>query len=146
MGRVVFRAPKGLVYASLNTFPADETIAYKTRPVEGGPLKSWGGGELGTLDTDREGIRIIAYRAPTVVASIKTEGGEPAPADATVHPVFLIKGFSYGENVIRQEDGRFRTRSLMPEHEYEFEAWAWAKGYVPKRFQRVNLPEGAPPS
>ena len=61
-GRIVFLAPKGLSESTLNTYPFDETIAYKTRLKPNGPLKYWGGRWLGTLDEDRQ-MTVVAYRA-----------------------------------------------------------------------------------
>ena len=71
-GRIVFRVPEGLQEAGLEAYPFDETIAYKTRLDEHGPLKYWGGGQLGTLDRDRK-ITIVSYRAPTVLVTVKTD-------------------------------------------------------------------------
>jgi hypothetical protein len=140
-GLAVFRAPKGLRNSDLYTVEPDDTIAFKTRLERGAPLKYWGGGGLGVLDVDREGIEVIAYRAPTVLARITTEDGEPVPGDADLSAGFNVRGGDYGGNAVRQGDGRYRTQSLMPDHEYEFSAWA--EGYVPKRVLRLSLPEGA---
>ena len=46
-GRIVFPVPEGLQESSLNAYAPDETVAYKTRLEEHGPLKFRGGGELG---------------------------------------------------------------------------------------------------
>jgi hypothetical protein len=139
-GRVVFRAPKGLQNANIFTGPLDETVAYKTRLEEGGPLKFWGGGQLGILDADRAGITVVCYRAPTVLVSVTTEDGA-VPDEAKLSATFVFNGGSYGGNEVRQADGRFRMLSLMPDHEYEL--YAMVPGYVPNTLPRVNLPEGA---
>src|SRR5262249_28844204 len=65
-GRIVFPAPRGLRDATLDTFPFDETIAYKTRKQPNGPLQFWNGGRLGGLDEDRQ-ITVVAYRSPSVI-------------------------------------------------------------------------------
>ncbi len=139
-GRIVFRAPRGLRDAELSTFPFDETIAYKTRLEENGPLKYWGGGSLGMLDRDRT-ITVVSYRAPTVIATIRTEDGA-APKDLQVNAGFNRRGGDYGSRFIQQADGRYRSQSLMPDHEYEITAWDREGGYVPRKVHRVNLPEG----
>ncbi len=139
-GLAAFRVPRGLQHADLSTFPPDETVAFKTRLAAGGPLKYWGGGQLGTLDVDRAGIEVIAYRAATVLATIATEGGEPVPGDASLRVGFNVRGGDYGDSTVKQADGRYRTHGLMPDHEYEFSAWA--KGYIPGRVRRLGLPEG----
>jgi hypothetical protein len=139
-GRIVFRAPKGLRNADLSAFPFDETVAYKTRLEENGPLKYWGGGELGTLDRDRT-ITIVSYRAPTVIATVRTEDGTVLQ-DPQVNAGFNRKGGDYGSRFIRQADGRYRSQSLMPDHEYEIAAWDQGGAYLPRKLQRINLPEG----
>ncbi len=73
-GRMHFLAPKGLREVSLYTSPFDDTIAYKTRLQPNGPLRFWGGGQLGVLDEDRQ-ITVVAYRSPTVIVTVKTEEG-----------------------------------------------------------------------
>jgi len=139
-GLAAFRVPKGLLDANLYTIPPDETFAFKTRLAEGGPLKFWGGGQLGTIDADRAGLEVVAYRAPTVLATIATEGGEPVPGNLQFHVDFNVRGGDFGMDALKQGDGRYRTQYLMPDHEYEF--FAWAKGYVPGQVRRLNLPEG----
>jgi hypothetical protein len=139
-GRIVFRAPKGLRNADLSAFPFDDSVAYKTRLEENGPLKYWGGGQLGTLDRDRK-ITIVSYRAPTVIATIRTEDGAVLQ-DPEVGAGFNRRGGDYGSRFIRQADGRYRSQSLMPDHEYEITAWDRGGAYVPRKLQRINLPEG----
>ncbi len=139
-GRIVFRAPKELREASLSTFPSDETVAYKTRLEENGPLKYWGGGQLGMLEEDRK-ITVVSYRAPTVIATVRTEDGTVL-RDLQVNAGFNRRGGDYGSRFIQQPDGRYRSQSLMPDHEYEITAWDREGGYVPRKLQRINLPEG----
>ena len=139
-GRIVFRAPEGLRAANLSTFPSDETVAYKTRLEENGPLKYWGGGELGTLDRDRK-ITVVSYRAPTVIATVRTEDGTVLH-DPQVNAGFNRPGGDYGSRFIQQADGRYRSQSLMPDHEYEITAWDRGGAYVPRKLHRINHPEG----
>ena len=136
-GTIRFRVPKGLQNSNLYTIPPDETIAYKTRMTENGPLKFWGGGQLGTIDADRT-ITIVSYKAPTVLATVQAEEGE-LPEDVEVSADFNVRGGDFGERFIRQSDGRYRSHSLMPDHEYEITAGS--RGYVPNRVHRHILKE-----
>jgi hypothetical protein len=158
-GQIVLLAPRGLQEACLETYPADETIAYKTQLAPGGPLKYWGGGLLGRLDEDRE-ITIVCFRAPTVIATVRSEDGH-VPENIEVSARFFRNRASYGDNVRRHDDGRFRSESLMPECNYEVLAWEKTcrcgptadprsdgaacenrRPYVGRSIAHVNLPEG----
>jgi AhpC/TSA family len=139
-GRIVFAVPTGLLQAMLDAHPFDEDIAYKTQLTPDGPLRHWGGGQLGAIADDRQ-ITIVRYRAPTVVATLKSEDG-PVPDDMTVNAGFNIGGGDYGSRFIRQPDGRYRSGGLMPDHEYEISAWQPRGPYISQRLQRINLPEG----
>ena len=140
-GRIVFAVPADLQQAMLNAYPFDEDVAYKTRLTPDGPLKHFGGGELGRIEDDRR-ITIVCYRAATVLVTLKSEDG-PVPGDMTVNAGFNIDGGDYGSRLIRQPDGRYRGQSLMPDHEYEISAWQPGRGsYISRRLQRINLPEG----
>ena len=99
-GRLVFRVPEGLREANLTTFPSDETVAYKTRLEENGPLKYWGGGQLEKLDRDRK-ITVVSYRAPTVIAIVRTEDGTVLH-DPQVNAGFNRRGGDYGSSFIQQ--------------------------------------------
>ena len=137
-GRVVVRAPQGLQDAILNTYPPDETIAYKTFLNENAPLKYWGGGLLGRLEADRR-ITIVSFRAATVLLTVKTDdGGEPKRLNVVAR--FSRNFFSYAEGLRRHTDGRFNG-GLMPDHEYEITVTS--DDYVPNSVPRINLPEGA---
>ncbi len=139
-GRIVFAVPAGLQQAVLYTYPFDEDVAYKTRLTPDGPLKHWGGGELGLIADDRR-ITIVCYRAPTVVVTLKCEDG-PVPDDMTVNAGFNINGGDHGSRFIRQPDGRYRHQNLMPDHEYEISASQPRGPYISRKLQRINLPEG----
>jgi peroxiredoxin len=139
-GAMIFSAPRALRDASLNTYPFDETIAYKTRLQPNGPLKHWGGGRLGVLDEDRQ-ITVVAYRSPTVIVTVKSEDGG-VPDDLHVAADFTSNGGSYGSSFARQPDGRYRGLSLMPDHEYEIHASGRSGEYIQKGLPRLNLPEG----
>ena len=138
-GRIVFRVPGGLQQATLNAYPDDATIAYKTRLEERGPLKYWGGGALGTLEKDRK-ITIVSYRAPTVIVTVNTDDGHPPDETVVVTAKFVFNMGSYGERFTRQADGRYRAPGLMPDHEYTIVASS--RAYVPTVVPRVTLAEG----
>jgi hypothetical protein len=137
-GRIVFRVPEGLQESSLSAYAPDETIAYKTRLEEHGPLKFWGGGELGTLDADRR-ITIISYRAPTVLVSVRTDDDRIPQTELNVGATFEFNLASFGSRFVRQADGRYRG-GVMPDQ--EFKVIAASRDYVPKTVPRLNLPEG----
>jgi len=138
-GRIVFQAPEGLQEARVDASPIDDTIAYKTRIRENGPLVPFGGGGwLEALDADRE-ITIVSYRAATVLVTVKTEDGG-TPAKVSVYANFTVNMGSFGETFTLQTDGRYRT-SLMPDHEYRI--GASSDDYVPKSVHHVKLPEGS---
>ncbi len=138
-GRIHFHVPKGLREASLFAIPPDETIAYKTRLTENGPLKYWGGGQLGTIDADRT-ITVVSYHSPTVMASVQTDA-EQVPERLEISARFIANRHSYADSFTRQSDGRYRSVSLMPDHEYQFSASA--QGYVPNRVHRLTLKEAS---
>ena len=50
------------------------TSPTRTRLTPNGPLRHWGGGQLGTIEDDRQ-ITIVCYRAPTVLVTLKSEDG-----------------------------------------------------------------------
>ena len=122
--------------------PPLATTLSATRPrlQPNGPLRFWGGGQLGVLDEDRQ-ITVVAYRSPTVIVTVKTEEGR-VPDDLEVGANFTSNGGSYGDSFARQPDGRYRGRGLMPDHEYEIRAWSRKPEYVQKGLPRLNLPEG----
>ena len=63
-------------------------------------------------------MTMIEYRAPTVIVAVKTEDGG-VPTDLSVIARHRIGRQGYGNLFVRQADGRYRSQSLMPEHEYE---------------------------
>src|SRR5262245_28689981 len=86
-------------------------------------------------------MTMIAYRAPTVLVSVKTEDGA-VPADLSVMAGYRINRTNYGSYFVRQADGRYRSQSLMPEHEYEVRVRDRGGAYDPAPVQRVSVPEG----
>ena len=140
-GVVSFRAPRGLREAEIRLDRGDQQTAYKVRIASGDPLDWKSRHNLGQLDADRTEVEVVAYRSPVVVIHVRTEGGEPIPLDTKVHQGENIRGGDYGTDAIRQPDGSFKTRGLVPDHEIELTAWP--NGYVPAKLERINLAEGA---
>ena len=62
------------------------------------------------------------------------------PANAEIALGFVHNGGGFGEQVIKLADGRYRTRSMMPNHNYT--VGVYAKGYK-EAVLPINLPEGA---
>jgi protocatechuate 3,4-dioxygenase beta subunit len=156
-GRVALRALKGLRYTRLWVRPEGSLVAYKTRLGPGSPWRDTGGGWLGTLESDHPAITVHGYRPASVVATVRTEEGDPPPADVTAHVDFLWEDFMdeidtspYMEPEERLApdtaffqkgaNGRFRCEHLVPDHEYAF--FARATGYVPLRIEHRSLHEG----
>jgi hypothetical protein len=61
---------------------------------------------------------MIEYRAPTILVSAKTEDGV-VPVDLSVLAHYRLAHSNYGKLFVRQPDGRYRSRDLMPDHEYQ---------------------------
>ena len=157
-GRVALRALKGLRHARLWVhYQGPMRVAYKMRLGPGSPWRDTSLGWLGTLESDRRAITVRGYRTATAVATIRTEGGEPPPADAQAQVDALqesfIDGFdaspylepeeSVGHDLAffqKGDDGAFRAEGLNPDHEYAF--FARATGYVPLRVEHRSVHEG----
>ena len=157
-GRVTLRAIKGLLHARLRVhYQGPGRLAYKTRLGPGSPWRDTGEIRLNTLESDHRAIAVRGYRAATVVATIRTEGGEPPPADAQAQVDDLRESFPEGldtspymepeehvghDFVFFQKgaDGTFRAEGLNPDHEYAF--FARATGYVPRRIEHRSVQEG----
>jgi protocatechuate 3,4-dioxygenase beta subunit len=157
-GRVVLRALKGLRHTRLWVRTQGLPRAYKTRLGPGSPWRDTGGGWLGTLESDHRAITVHSYYTATVVATIRTEEGEPPPADAQAQVDFLQENFIDGLDTSpymepeerrvgpdlavfeKEANGRFRCKYLMPDHEYAF--FARATGYVPLRIEHRSVHQG----
>ena len=132
-------------------------MAYKTRLGPGSPWRDTGVGWLGTLESDHRAITVHGYHPATVVATIRTEEGEPPPADVHAQVDFLQENFIDGLDTSpymepeervgpdfaffeKEANGRFRCKYLIPDHEYAF--FARATGYVPLRIEHRSVHEG----
>ena len=136
-GSVVLRVPKGL-RASLEVDPLLSSMSHRVRLTKDGPLENEFDPELGVLDEERREITVVWYRAPTVLASIKS-GESSFPAGARV--IFYRKdnGNTLELDVTSLSDGRTRSHRLLPDVEYS--ARAAAKGYEGPEV-RFRLSEG----
>jgi hypothetical protein len=104
-------------------------------------------------------VTIRGFRPGTVVATVRTEGGEPPPADAHAQVDALqdhfIEDFDTCPYLEPEErggpghdfaffqkapNGAFRCEGLNPDHEYAF--FARATGYVPLRIEHRSVHEG----
>ena len=121
-GRIIFRVPEGLRKATLNAYASDETIAYKTRLEEHEPLKFWGGGQLGTTRRQIARSRSSATGHQRSILTVKTDDDRTPEKKVDVCANFVFNLGGYGESFIRQADGRYRSHSLMPDHEYSIVA------------------------
>ena len=139
-GRIVFQAPAGLRNATLFTPAVDEVSAYKHRLTPDGPALPGPAARLGVLEGDRV-LTMIAYRAPTILVTVKTEDGV-VPADLSVNARYRLGRTNYGNLFSRRPDGRYRSISLMPEHEYQVTVRDPGGAYESAPSQRVRLPEG----
>ena len=100
----------------VSLLPEDEATAFKHRIDPNGPILPMPPARLGVVEGDRQ-LTIIAYRAPTVLVSVKTEDGA-VPEELSVMARYTIEVQGYVSQFVRQPDGRFRSQSLMPDHEY----------------------------
>lgn len=138
-GRVVFSAPQGLLDASVSVLPEEEATAFKHRIDPNGPILPMPPARLGVVEGDRQ-LTIIAYRAPTVLVSVKTEDGA-VPEELSVMARYTIDPQSYVSQFVRQPDGRFRSQRLMPDHEYAITVRDPRGVYDLAPVQRISVPE-----
>jgi hypothetical protein len=138
-GRVVFFAPQGLHDASVGVLPEEEATAFKHRIDPNGPILPVPPAHLGVVEGDRQ-LTIIAYRAPTVLVSVKTEDGA-VPEELSVMAGYAIGPQNYGSQFVRQPDGRYRSQSLMPDHEYKITVRDRHGVYDLAPVQRISVPE-----
>ena len=118
-GRVALRALKGLRHARLWVYyQGPVRVAYKMRLGPGSPWRDTSLGWLGTLESDRRAITVRGYRTATVVATIRTEGGEPPPADAQAQVDALQESFIDGFDAspyLEPEESVGHDSGVLPE-------------------------------
>jgi hypothetical protein len=138
-GRIVVYAPQGLKHAGVALLPEEEATAFKHRIDPNGPILPMPPAQLGVVAGDRQ-LTIIAYRAPTVLVSVKTEDGA-VPEELSVMARWTIVAQGYVSQFVRQRDGRFRSQSLMPDHEYAITVRGRRDVYDLAPAQRISVPE-----
>jgi hypothetical protein len=138
-GRVVIYAPQGLKHAGVTVLPEEEATAFKYRIDPNGPILPVPPAHLDVVEGDRQ-LTIIAYRAPTVVVSVKTEDGA-VPEELSVIARYTIEAQGYVSQFVRQADGRYRSHSLMPDHEYAIRFQGPREVYELSPIQRISVPE-----
>ncbi len=139
-GRIVFYAPQGLKHAGVALLPEEEATAFKHRIDPNGPILPMPPpAQLGVVAGDRQ-LTIIAYRAPTVLVSVKTEDGA-VPEELSVMARYTIGAQGHVSQFVRQADGRYRSHSLMPDHEYAIRFQGPREVYELSPIQRISVPE-----
>ena len=123
----------------MSLLPEDEATAFKQRIDPNGPILPVPPVHLGDVAGDRQ-LTIIAYRAPTVLVSVKTEDGA-VPEELSVMARYTIEPQLYGSLFVRQQDGRYRSQSLMPDHEYAITVAGPREVYDRAPLQRISVPE-----
>jgi hypothetical protein len=139
-GRFRLLLPKGLMDVQLQLV-SNEHYALRFQLNKDAPLQAVRWVKLGTVDADLKGILIHRYRSPIVLLRVKGKDGmEPSNvqikgryADERIEWGVLIEG--------PQEDGRFRTKQLLPDEKVLFRITA--EGYEPAEVAVEALPEGA---
>ena len=139
-GRIVFHAPRGLELTTVQVPAADETVSFKHQTEPDGPILAGPTAELGDLEGDRR-MTVIVYRAPTVLVTARTRDGT-VPEDLSIVAFSRLDRTLLGSRFVRQSDGRYRSQSLMPDHEYEITVRDGHDVYDRLPIQRVTLPEG----
>ncbi len=152
-GIVLFHVPNGLTYATigLTSFLSDEHRVYRYRL---GPDLPWSGDHDIDLDgllqrsglhRDRRGIEVMAYDAPTILATVTARDGSKLGGVrvSAAYVKFAVRdqGESYSAlNFAAQADGRFRSKRLLPDE--PLTVTATADGFKPQA-ETLSLPEGA---
>ncbi len=107
--------------------------------------------DLGTLDDDVKGIEIIRYVAPILIVDARDKDGKQIKdfkAKVTYQPGVgkkkpgesFVNGVQGDVYLEKQEDGRWRTRQMLPDEEVT--VTVSAKGYKPHT-EKLKLAEGA---
>jgi hypothetical protein len=137
-GTAKLRVLRGMA-AALNFSNLLIDASFRVKLSPDGPLETDFDPELGLLDGEPREITVVWFRAPTVVARIRFDGGE-LPNDARVDILRNVIARDNQEEIEKLPDGRFRSRRLLPDHEYL--ARAVAEGCEGPEV-KFTLPEGA---
>jgi hypothetical protein len=149
-GKIVIKAPKGLTETELNLL-ANEHGATRFRWSQKGRLNNDRKIHLGTLSSDVKNLFVIYYTSPIVL--VRAVGEDGSPIKEFKPNVFYgrdrrtdrdefrwISGLTGDVNFEKQQDGRWRSESLLPDE--SFILTIEADGYHPWS-ERFSLPEGA---
>jgi len=152
-GVVLFHVPKGLNFADigLTSFLSDEHRAYRYRL---GPDLPWSGDHDIDLDglfqqsglhRDRRGIEVMAYDAPTILATVTARDGSKLDGVrvSAAYVKFAVRDQAESYSALKfaaQADGRFRSKRLLPDE--PLTVTATADGFKPQA-RTLTLPEGA---
>jgi peroxiredoxin len=139
-GRVVFRVPKGVNNAQLQTQIPDETKAIRIRPGPNKPLE-WGwGATLGELTSDLRGVKFVVYKSPRLLVRVQSVDGTRPFSGSWISAFFTSEGGEVGANFLEQADERHRSQNLLPDQEYVLAGGS--AGFVANRVERVKMGEG----
>lgn len=149
-GRFTLKAPRGLTEVGLDVMTNEHTSA-RHRVGKAGPLEDGRTIKLGTLDHNVKDIEIVRYAAPLILIDARTKDGKridgfkaevayvgDGPGDA--EKVHLSGGKRKTEAIQdEQNDGRYRTTSLLPDREVKVSVSA--DGFKPAE-RTMRLAEG----
>ena len=147
-GRIVIRAPHGLENAQLNAMTNEHGVM-RHRLSKDGPLRNGRRIELGTLNADVRGIEVVRYTAPILLVKAVDKGGQPID-DYQIMAEYASRGEDTSRFVLeggrrsdvrfeRQQDGRFRSKGLLPDEDVN--VTLHADGYTSSP-QEISLAEG----
>ncbi len=148
-GKVTALVPHGLEQAQLNLMTNEHGVL-RWRKAKGEPLETKRRVDLGTLTADVKGFEIIRYTAPVLVVKVAAKDGGTLNDVGVTGDYPEGKGPGEGKNILKggrrsdvrfedQDDGRFRSKNLLPDQDVTIAAHA--AGY-PSRSETVRLPEG----
>jgi hypothetical protein len=149
-GKFSLKVPHGLEQVEFN-ISTNEHASARHRVGKDGSLTEGRRVKFGTLDHDVKGIEIVRYVAPIIVINATTIDGQQVKGfKATVEytergpaseaKVYLAGGARKTEAIQdEQNDGRYRTRHLLPDREVT--VTVEAEGFSPAS-RKMTLPEG----
>jgi protocatechuate 3,4-dioxygenase beta subunit len=124
-GRIVALMPKG-AYVTMLIF-GDANRVKRFRQGKDGPLSDDTQPRLGTLDEDVDDLFVVYYKAPVVAVRVLGADGR-AVKDCRVnvrYPQPEVQGgrapLRDSVNFEQQEDGRWRSRGILPDQEFTLE-------------------------
>jgi protocatechuate 3,4-dioxygenase beta subunit len=146
-GKGILLVPHGLEDVRLSLM-TNEHGALRYRMGKGQPLTYGRDIKLGTLNEDVRGIEIVRYVAPIVLIKVRAADGKKLTGvkmagiykSGKSEKVFPVGGVPTNVFFEKQEDGRFRTFSLLPDEDVTFTAHQ-PEGYRPASVT-LRLPEG----